>query len=185
MPSDGPQKRKLVTTAAESSKSSTGRVILVTGTAGFVGFLEQFGLRLETKVRLDMAWRTHSCHVYHVTSGSLCFELGSEAFIVPSSSKSAGMECWGLTISIPTIQRLGAIKWNSFILEVRGSYVFRVAEFAGSHWYSQRFSFEKATETSAETPLQVGIKYDRAQALEEAGVYTFKADLNDRSTSGL
>ena len=39
MPSDGPQKRRFETTAAESTKSSTGRVILVTGTAGFVGFL--------------------------------------------------------------------------------------------------------------------------------------------------
>lgn len=27
----------------------------------------------------------------------------------------------------------------------------------------------------------VGIKYDRAQALEKEGVYTFQADLNDRS----
>ena len=38
MPSEGVQKRKFEITAAESSKSSTGRVILVTGTAGFVGF---------------------------------------------------------------------------------------------------------------------------------------------------
>ena len=27
----------------------------------------------------------------------------------------------------------------------------------------------------------MGIKYDRAQALEKEGVYTFQADLNDRS----
>ena len=38
MPSEGVQKRKLSVTAAESARGSTGRVVLVTGTAGFVGF---------------------------------------------------------------------------------------------------------------------------------------------------
>ena len=38
MPSEGVQKRKLSLTASEAAKSSTQRVVLVTGTAGFVGF---------------------------------------------------------------------------------------------------------------------------------------------------
>lgn len=89
MPSEGAQKRKFEITAAESSKSSTGRVILVTGTAGFVGF---------------------HCAKFFKKRGD------------------------GV---------LGLDNFNPY--------------------------------------YPVGIKYDRAQALEKDGVYTFQADLNDRS----
>lgn len=89
MPSDGPQKRRFETTAAESTKSSTGRVILVTGTAGFVGY---------------------HCAKFFKKRGD------------------------GV---------LGLDNFNPY--------------------------------------YPVGIKYDRAQDLEDSGVYTIKADLNDRS----
>ena len=89
MPSEGAQKRKFELSAAESSKSSTGRVILVTGTAGFVGF---------------------HCAKFFKKRGD------------------------GV---------LGLDNFNPY--------------------------------------YPVGIKYDRAQALEKEGVYTFQADLNDRS----
>ena len=91
MPTDGapPKYQKTALTAAESGKSKTGRVVLITGTAGFVGF----HCALALKKRGDGV--------------------------------------------------LGLDNFNAY--------------------------------------YPVGIKYDRAEALERAGVYSFKADLNDRS----
>jgi len=91
MPTDGPPAKyqKTALTAAESSKSTTGRVILITGTGGFVGF---------------------HC--------ALAFKKRGDGV-------------------------LGLDNFNAY--------------------------------------YPVGIKYDRVETLERAGVYTFKADLNDRS----
>lgn len=91
MPTDGaPVKyQKTALTAAESSKSKTGKVVLITGTAGFVG-----------------------------------------------------MHC-------------------ALALKKRGDGVLGLDNFNAYY--------------------PVGIKYDRVEELEKAGIYTFKADLNDRS----
>jgi hypothetical protein len=43
------------------------------------------------------------------------------------------------------------------------------------------FIASKNTLRQQDHSTEVGIKYDRAQDLEDSGVYTIKADLNDRS----
>ena len=48
-------------------------------------------------------------------------------------------------------------------------------------WLLLIYSIKKSTLRQQDHSTEVGIKYDRAQDLEDSGVYTIKADLNDRS----
>ena len=114
MPSDGPQKRRFETTAAESTKSSTGRVILVTGTAGFVGFLVWIEHETET---LKSRWGSEddgpnlcACHFL-----ALMFDLVAVSSTCQNGSRTDGsfrnlLSTCKLELVFPKIRRIPKVQ---------------------------------------------------------------------------